>query len=670
MEEKYKKFCRLDVMVLALVALLPLLFFYRVLWIETYTLLANWDASIQSYAWYSKIASAVQAGTLPFWDFNTDSGTSFLGEMQTGAFYPPNWLFALVFDPSQPGRFQFWAELYSVLHFSLCGCFSYLLAREFGFKSLVALFVSIVITFFGGLSERGNTQPNIFAGMVYVPGVLFFVMKSWNARIFSKRVFFAICGGGVLGVCVLAGHMYSYIHGAFLSFLILSLFAFYEGGCWKTQIKKVISIIAIVAVASLLTSAIQLTSSMEYFNRALKWYGPGYTAYPHVVPFDQFKIWAFESWDSIFTFRCSGNCSEGRTLYISFTAFLLALIGFGASSKARRVILPIVLIILGVSLAGDGVWGKFLYHFPVLNIVRIPSRILFAYPIFMALSAGVGLSFLFSKLNNRKLCLAFGIVVFLALFAELKGQLQNPAVAGIPRAASSINPEDYYGDPAGYWLKNKLQGSLFRWVAEPNELVPPNYGQFLGINGVRGHRSSMLANYFGMLTTGFDSPEGWFPRIGLKYLVAAPGVFSFPVVYSGQDKSVYELPEPLPLFHAVDSEGKRRKIDIVNIDWQTNSVKFSFPVSWANDSGEELFIGVTSYPGWTLTVNGEKRLLHGGGAVRGAFMSAVLKPGDKDFELSFFPRTLWVGLLSWVILLGALLFWGRRAFKDSGSLAH
>ena len=51
----------------------------------------------QFYAWYQTLASSLHHGILPLWDPNTFAGHSFVGEFQTGVFYPINLVWVMVF---------------------------------------------------------------------------------------------------------------------------------------------------------------------------------------------------------------------------------------------------------------------------------------------------------------------------------------------------------------------------------------------------------------------------------------------------------------------------------------------------------------------------------------------------------------------------------------------
>src|SRR6266404_1566285 len=71
-----------------LIAAVVILFYWKLFLPDRFTYLLDKDDANQVYAWQRFTASNIQSGILPLWDPNTQGGHSFIGEMQTGLFYP------------------------------------------------------------------------------------------------------------------------------------------------------------------------------------------------------------------------------------------------------------------------------------------------------------------------------------------------------------------------------------------------------------------------------------------------------------------------------------------------------------------------------------------------------------------------------------------------------
>jgi hypothetical protein len=194
------------------------------------------------------------------------------------------------------------------------------------------------------------------------------------------------------------------------------------------------------------------------------------------------------------------------------------------------------------------------------------------------------------------------------------------------------------------------QHSPYRWAAEPRELLPPNLGQVNGTNSLRGHSSSMHANYDYSQTTLSDQ-SGWNPRLGLKYVVLQEPQPELNELMNDGTKYLYELPEPLAVVHGV-KEGVHQPLPVKDLEWSTNGLKFALDTDYSPFPEERVFIGITSFPGWKLLVDGKPRELTTRGD-EGAFYSAPIVAGDKTFTLSFRPRYLIYCLMG----LGLYLLW-------------
>ena len=83
------------------------------------------DSSLQSYPWLLDVARAARHGHLVLWEFGSQAGTSFAGELQPAPFYPPTWLLGLI---GLDGIAL--CDAFVLLHFALAATFMHLLLRH------------------------------------------------------------------------------------------------------------------------------------------------------------------------------------------------------------------------------------------------------------------------------------------------------------------------------------------------------------------------------------------------------------------------------------------------------------------------------------------------------------------------------------------------------------
>jgi hypothetical protein len=131
------------------------------------------DNTTQFWAWYQKEASVLHAGGFPLWDQNTLAGHSFVGETQTGVFYPLNLIWLLILGSSY-GIGPRSLDPLIVVHLLIGSAGMYALARSFGVRRPAAVITGVVFAYTGAVFSRATGQTAIFFGLTLVPWAVFF----------------------------------------------------------------------------------------------------------------------------------------------------------------------------------------------------------------------------------------------------------------------------------------------------------------------------------------------------------------------------------------------------------------------------------------------------------------------------------------------------------------
>ena len=111
----------------------------------------HWDLADVTYPTQKYFADSIHAGRLPYWTPFLYSGTPFLSDPQTGAWYPLHWPFFLV---GITPRILFW-EL--ALHSFLALAGAFLLARKL-LDDAVAAAVAAMFYAWGGFFAAHSSQ--------------------------------------------------------------------------------------------------------------------------------------------------------------------------------------------------------------------------------------------------------------------------------------------------------------------------------------------------------------------------------------------------------------------------------------------------------------------------------------------------------------------------------
>jgi hypothetical protein len=202
-----------ELLIVGVLVLLPLLFWWR-LWSPNpanRAAIPSGDFDAQYYPLQLFAARELASGRLPAWDPYLNGGQPGLGDIQTGAFYPPNLLLNLLLAGLRQ-RFNLNLLTWQVIfHFSLASLFTYLLvrhlARRAGARLAAARFAGAVaalsFVYSGYLTSFPVQQLTILETAIWLPLVLLFVDRAFHSRRPLPEI---VLAGLALACALLAGH--------------------------------------------------------------------------------------------------------------------------------------------------------------------------------------------------------------------------------------------------------------------------------------------------------------------------------------------------------------------------------------------------------------------------------------------------------------------------------
>lgn len=622
---------------------------------RTHTFYGDWDASIQSYAWNTANARAVRELHFKLWDFTTSSGTSFAGEMQTAPFYPANWIFAWLGDPASV-EVQEWRLL---AHFALAFAGAWGLLRHQGRSRAATAVGALLVSFVGSFALRAPAQPNIFESLSWLPLVVWLCQRALAAKERPWLAPAAWQAGCACGLMFLAGHLQPPVHTG-LAVAILALFAGPWG--WRALGARALTLGFIGAVAVLLALP-QLAATVEYLAHSYRWIGAAEpTAPPHHVPYE---IYAFKyvlhggDWRLLFSPSATG--AEGCTLFAGFSGLALAAIGLLRPGRSGFFALTLGTVAVLISM-GDGSWlGRLSYHVPGLNSVRTPVRALCLYHLAVGLLAAGGVDLL------RAWCARWSVRAGPVLAWTLAvGVAAEVAVHGIhylkPRTAE-FYPARYYGDT---WMRTHAAltraepGAPVRFIALPNEAVPPNLGNVDDSLSMRGHRATMQMRYFKYLGRDWSPTGENFRRLGLRYIFSRDPIDGLREVSAHDGLRLYERADALSVFQ-VKAGDSVRSARLRHVEWEDNAVQLE---PEPGESGRLVFAQV-KYPGWEARIDGRRVPL----SSEDVFLALDLPAGARRVEFLYRPAWFWPALLAALVVAFTTAAFTWRATPREDPLA-
>ncbi len=313
------------------------LFYWKTLLTRQFSLLTASELVNQGYSWLQFVIASIRQGVLPIWDPYTLAGHSFVGEMQTGAFYPFHLLLALIpFNSASvlsPEAYHFWFALTHVL----AACFMFALVRDFGLSRFSAFIAGICFSLGGVVAGLGWLD--FLESSIWLPLVFLFFRRALRATGSRLAITNACIGGLMLGMSVLAGRLHVVLMEALVIVSAGIVYACSSAGKTEAELSRRRStclraamVVAVISVVGLAAGAVQLFPSMEYRTRSLRFLGP-----PGALPADQKIPYAYMS-DQLYPhgiallvahFAFNGNAGQGEinNPYIGVFPLLAAVIG-------------------------------------------------------------------------------------------------------------------------------------------------------------------------------------------------------------------------------------------------------------------------------------------------------------------------------------------------------
>ena len=249
--------------------------FWKLIFSSEYSVLTYPDCAFQTYPWAQYIAAVLHQASFPFWDHYSDAGRSFIGETQTGAFYPLN-LFMGLLPLNRNGLVPVSViEGFVILHCFLGSLFMYCLSCYLGLSRFSALVSGIVFGYCGSIGLRASAQINLLCSSIWVPAIFLFCFKALCQEHWSRRILFANLGGLCLALSLLAGHHQPVIYTAlglvFVTALVLIIPSKSLGPHRILPYQHLLVALLLLFVFGGLYASLQLFPSLEYSPLAYRW---------------------------------------------------------------------------------------------------------------------------------------------------------------------------------------------------------------------------------------------------------------------------------------------------------------------------------------------------------------------------------------------------------------
>jgi len=398
---------------LLLLLLAVSVFYWKIILTRQFSVLTEYEGANQSYAWAHRTVASLKHGSLPLWDPYARGGVSFIGEMQTGLFYPLKAVLALVpFNRAgvlSPRAF----ELFFVLLHFVIACAMFALVRALGLSHYAALVAGACFSLGGMVGRVG--WPDMLDSAAWLPVIVLFLLRAINARRPLPGLLYAGLAGLALGLAILGGRLHIAIMDVLVVVSAAAFLARYapartadfpaRGNRWAWAGV----VVAVVAVVAFLAAAVQLLPSLEYSRHAVRYLSdvlvlPAQRKIPYANLSSGF--WPRSVAAFLFGFPFDGAVGGGENYspYFGVVPLLLAIVGAWKNWRHPlvRYLAALAVLAFFYTLGSFSFLHGLLYSItPFLWMAREAARFIYLANFAMAVLAGFGAEALFSGQADR-----------------------------------------------------------------------------------------------------------------------------------------------------------------------------------------------------------------------------------------------------------------------------
>lgn len=346
------------------------------------------------------VESVLKYHTFPLWDPYMFSGAPFLGDTQSGMFYPFTLLFYL-FPINLVFGYAF------ILDFFLIGFFTYLFARIIGLQKFSSL-VSGISMMLGGTFTLLIYEGHLFIADTIIWFPLILVL--YELALIKKKIIFGIIAGIPLSLMILAGHIQPAAFGILASLGYLGLRLITDYKTYKKHVFQIILVPILSFIVAVLISSIQILPSLQLSKMSIRSGGLSYEfASDFSLPPKQILSFILPHF-----FGSPINQTywgKGNFWSLSGYAGILPLIfaGIAIIYNRNKYVLIFVLLALFALFFSFGshsfIFPIFYKYVPGFNMFRVPARFLYIYGFSISILAGIGVNYFTNtyRINATKL---------------------------------------------------------------------------------------------------------------------------------------------------------------------------------------------------------------------------------------------------------------------------
>ncbi|MBI2815864.1 MAG: YfhO family protein [Acidobacteria bacterium] len=416
------------------------LFHWKILFTNQFSIVEDWEAANQGFAWHQFAVSTFKKGILPIWDPYSFSGRTHIGEMQPGVFYPFKLLLYLWPVDSSGMLSERLFLQYHVLARLLAACFMFFLAREVGLRKAFAAFIAGLCFGVGGfVGNAGGLQ--LLDSAIWLPLILLFFLRALGAGATRAGAINAGLSGVCLGITALAGSVHLPLMDALV---IAGAAAFFTAFQPNARVERPArsrwmwsgGAVAIVSIAAFATAAIQLLPAIEYSPLAFRWAGEWTGPALQKIPYWSVTNSAYLPARSLLTVFLPGVMPQGVEFspYFGVLPLFFAIAGAVVywQKPAVKFLCGVAVLAFIYGMGPNSLLHGITYLLPGMDKAREADRFIYLTHFALALLAGFGVEAFWTSQQDHPLLLHKVLRAFRIAVYSIVALLAAASVFGTP----------------------------------------------------------------------------------------------------------------------------------------------------------------------------------------------------------------------------------------------
>ncbi|MFN8008124.1 MAG: hypothetical protein U0V70_14090 [Terriglobia bacterium] len=411
-----------------LLAFFAIAIFWKLIFTHDYSILTYTDSAFQTYPWSQFIARTLHQGSFPFWDNYSNAGRSFIGEAQTGAFYPLNLVQGSLKLNSKGLRSTQLIENFIIFHCFLGSLFMFLLCRHLKLSPFSSFVAAVIFCYSGSIGMRAAAQVNLLNSSIWLPAIFLCYLKCLEEKSLSRQILYANLAGLCLAMSFLAGHHQPplYMATAMICFALIlcvskgtrtAVFPALSPGMLARQT-------SLVFVFAFAYASLQILPSIEYSQLAYRWIDDNTSALADAkIPYEYVSRNHAMSPDKLVLLFFPYFSAVENSPYLGVVTLFLIMVALTQLRKNPlfRTFLWVGLFFFALSLgSASPLHGLSYVLLPGFDKGREASRIFIITHFTLSLVAALGCEAFFQPILRReRLKQALALKIFLALSGVL-----------------------------------------------------------------------------------------------------------------------------------------------------------------------------------------------------------------------------------------------------------